>query len=102
MKFWCIADEETVRGFSLAGVAGCAVSSVAQAAAALEQATADPECGIVVLTQQVAAGIHEKVETLRLERERPLVVEIPGPEGPLPGRKSLRQFVREAVGFRVG
>ena len=102
MKFWCIADEETVRGFRLAGVGGCAVHTSAQAAAALEQATADPDCGIVVLTQQVAEGIRDKVAALRLERERPLIVEIPAPEGPLPGRKSLRQFVQEAVGIRLG
>jgi hypothetical protein len=30
------------------------------------------------------------------------VVEIPGPEGPIPGRKTLRQFVQEAVGVRIG
>jgi vacuolar-type H+-ATPase subunit F/Vma7 len=39
---------------------------------------------------------------IRLERDRLLIVEIPGPEGPLSGRKSLREFVQEAVGVSVG
>lgn len=102
MKFWCIADEETVRGFRLAGVSGQVVTTREQAAAAMAQAAAQTECGIIVLTHTVAEGIREQVESLRSERDHPLVVEIPGPEGPLPGRKSLRQFVQEAVGIRVG
>jgi vacuolar-type H+-ATPase subunit F/Vma7 len=102
VQFCCIADEETVRGFRLAGIAGHIVSNAAQAAAAVQQAAAKADCGIIVLTETVAAGIRQQVEMIRLERDRPLVVEIPGPAGPLAGRKSLRQFVREAVGIRVG
>jgi V/A-type H+/Na+-transporting ATPase subunit F len=101
VRFFCIADEDTVRGFRLAGVAGQAVTSVEQALAAVENALTQPDCAIIIVTQQTAAGIHEKVETIRLERDRPLIVEIPGPEGPLAGRKSLRQFVQEAVGMSV-
>lgn len=102
MKFFCIADEDTVRGFRLAGIAGQVVSTAEQAAVAVEAATARTDCGIIVLTEKVAAGIRQQVETIRLERDRPLIVEIPGPEGPLPERKSLRQFVQEAVGIHVG
>ena len=102
MKFCCIADEETVRGFRLAGIAGHVVNSAAEAAAAVQQAAAKADCGIIVLTETVAAGIRQQVETIRLERDRPLIVAIPGPGGRQPGRKSLRQFVQEAVGIRVG
>ncbi len=102
MKFCCIGDEETVRGFRLAGVAGEVVNAPGQAAAAVEKAAAQADCGILVLTEKVAAAIRRDVEAIRLERDRPLIVEIPGPEGPLPGRKSLRRFVQEAVGMRLG
>lgn len=102
MKFYCIADENTVRGFRLAGVDGQVVNSSPQAAAAVETLAAQPDCGILILTEKVAAGIRSQVERIRLERSRPLIVEIPGPEGPRPGRKSLRQFVQEAVGIKVG
>ncbi len=101
MNFCCIADEETVRGFRLAGITGHVVATAAQASAALEQAASQTDCGIIILTQQVAATIQHDVEAIRWERDRPLIVEIPGPEGPLLGRKSLRQFVQEAVGMRV-
>ncbi len=102
MTFYCIADEDTVRGFRLAGVAGQVVTTAQEAATAFEATAARPDCGIVILTEKVADGIRPQVETFRLERDRPLIVEIPGPKGPQPGRKSLRQFVQEAVGIRVG
>jgi V/A-type H+-transporting ATPase subunit F len=102
VKFCCIADEDTVRGFRLAGIAGQAVTTAPQAAAAVQQAIQRRDCGIIILTDTVASGIRSQVDTIRLERDQPLIVEIPGPDGPLPGRKSLRQLVQEAVGMRLG
>lgn len=102
MKFFCIADVDTVRGFRLAGIAGEVVGTSQQAAAAVQAATVRADCGIIVLTEAVASLIRQQVDMIRLERDRPLIVEIPVPGGPLPGRKSLRQFVQEAVGIRVG
>ncbi|MDE3068275.1 MAG: V-type ATP synthase subunit F [Verrucomicrobiota bacterium] len=101
MKFYCIADEDTVRGFRLAGVDGRVVTSAPQAATAVAALAAQPDCGILILTEKVAAGIRPQLAQIRLERSRPLVIEIPGPEGPVPGRRSLRQFVEEAVGVRI-
>jgi V/A-type H+-transporting ATPase subunit F len=102
VKFYCIADEDTVRGLRLAGVAGQAVATAQEAAAALATAAADRELGILILTQNVAASIRASVDTHRLERAQPLIVEIPGPTGPLAGHKSLRQVVQAAVGISVG
>lgn len=91
-----------MRGFRLAGVDGQVVTSVPQALAAVEALSARSDCGVLILTEKVAAGIRPQVDQIRLERSRPLMVEIPGPEGLMPGRKRLRQFVQEAVGMRVG
>jgi V/A-type H+-transporting ATPase subunit F len=102
VKFYCIADEDTVRGFRLAGVEGRAVKTPKEAQAALSAALDDAAIGILILTERVAADVCRQVEDVRSTRRRPLVVEIPGPEGPIPGRKTLRQFVQEAVGVRIG
>ncbi len=101
MRFYCIGDEETVRGFRLAGVAGWPVKTASEAAEALARVAAQPDVGIVLLTQKLAAGIRAQVDAFRLERDRPLLLEIPGPDGPLPERKSLRQLVHSAVGIRI-
>jgi V/A-type H+/Na+-transporting ATPase subunit F len=97
----CIADEDTVRGFRLAGVPGQAVTDPRQAAEAVAAVAARPECGMLILTEPVAAGVRAQVDALRLAQDRPLIVEIPGPAGPLAGRKGLRQLVQEAVGVRL-
>lgn len=102
MKFYCIADEDTVRGFRLAGIEGRAVTTLKEAQAALKAALDDAAIGILILTERVAADVRRQVDGVRSTRSRPLVVEIPGPEGPIPGRKTLRQFVQEAVGVRIG
>lgn len=101
MNHFCIGDEDTVRGFRLAGVAGRVATTAEETAAALAEAIGQPQCGIVILTEQVASGIRPQIEAVRLERDLPLVVEIPGSEGPIAGRKGLRQMVQEAVGVRV-
>ena len=88
MKYYCIADEDTVRGFQLAGVAGEAATLPAQSAAALHKAASQPDIGIVIL-----------IESLRQGQDRPLIVEIPGPLGSHPGQPSLTHFIRQAVGI---
>ena len=102
MKFYCIADEDTVRGFRLAGVQGEGVSAPAEAVAAIRLAARRKDLGVLIVTQAVAAQAREEVDAIRMTQSVPLVVEIPGPEGPMPGRKTLRQFVQEAVGIRIG
>jgi V/A-type H+-transporting ATPase subunit F len=101
VKFYCIGDEDTVRGFRLAGIDGQVVSSDAEAEAALQHAVGQTGIGVVIITDTVAADIRAQVDAIRLEREQPLVVEVPGPAGPLAGRKTLRQLVQEAVGIRI-
>lgn len=101
MRFFCIADEDTVRGFRLAGIEGQAVASSEEAGTAIEEALTQTDCGVIIITQKVAADISLKIKSIRAGMGHPLIVEIPGPEGPLPGRKSLKQFVQEAVGIRV-
>lgn len=101
MKFYCIGDEDTVRGFRLAGIDGQVVLTDQEAEAALEHVAGRADVGLVIINDVVAAGIREQVDAFRLEREQPLLVEIPGPQGPLAGRKTLRQLVHEAVGIRI-
>ncbi len=102
MKFYCIADEDTARGFRLAGIDTRVAATAEEARSAIDEMAGNPDCGVIIITEKVASLIRPLVEMIRLERERPLIVEIPGPEGPLPGRKSLREFVEEAVGVSVG
>ena len=101
MKFHCIADEDTVRGFRLAGVSGEVATDARSAAAAVQAATGQPDCGVIILTEKTADAIRPLLNQIRFERERPLIIEIPGPGGAPHERKNLRQLVQEAVGIRL-
>ena len=80
MKFYCIADKDTVRGFALAGVAGEVATDAKTAAAALDRAAENGEYGVIILTEGTASLIRAQVESMRLELSRTLIAEIPGPD----------------------
>ena len=102
MKFYCIGDEDTVRGLRLAGIAGRVAADAPQAAEAAAYAAAQGEYGVVIIAEKTAALIRPQLDALREKQDRPLFVEIPGAQGPLPGRKGLRRIVAEAVGISLG
>ncbi len=101
MKFFCIGDPDTAAGFRLAGVPVRIATTPEQTRAAVDEAAALPEYGVLIITEALADGIRSYIEAIRHGRERPLIVEVPGPGGPLPGRRTLREFVQEAVGMRI-
>jgi V/A-type H+-transporting ATPase subunit F len=101
VKFYCIADEDTARGFRLAGIGAQVAATAEEARIAIDEVSIRPDCGVIIITEKVAAWIRPQIEMVRLTRDRLLIVEIPGPEGPLSERKSLREFVQEAVGVSV-
>lgn len=76
LRFYCIGDEDTARGFRLAGVEGRAAAGAAETAAALALAAGRPDCGVIIITKAAAALARGKVEEIRLQRGRPLIVEI--------------------------
>jgi vacuolar-type H+-ATPase subunit F/Vma7 len=102
MNFQCIGDEDTVRGFRLAGVGGQVVVNPEQTAVALQRVVEAGDCGILFLGAAVAAGIRPQVDAIRFGGGTPLIVEIPGPGETTPSRKSLRQIVQEATGMDFG
>jgi vacuolar-type H+-ATPase subunit F/Vma7 len=97
-RCFCLADEDTIRGFRLAGVPGRAVASPREAAEALAWAREQPDCGLLILTEDVMISLGPPLDALQAERSRPIVVAIPGPGGPKAGREDLRQLVQRAVG----
>lgn len=101
MRFYCIGDEDTVTGFRLAGVEGCAARTPADALAALHSISTMPGLGIVIITERLAGSIREEVARFRSADAMPLIVEVPDRHGPLAERTDLARLVRRAVGVRI-
>ena len=101
MQFFVIGDRETVLGFRLAGVKGIAATDREETLNALKGALDRRDVGVILITENLASGIREEVEARLYGRGFPLVLEVPGPEGPGPGRLSVEDVVRKAVGMRL-
>lgn len=100
MRYYVIGDSDTVLGFAYAGVAGEVVADAAGARSALLRiANEEPET-IIIITDPIAESIREDVNRIRFDLTLPLVVQVPGPEGPME-KPSLLKLIQEAVGIRV-
>jgi vacuolar-type H+-ATPase subunit F/Vma7 len=66
MNIYCLADEDTVRGFRLAGIAGQAVTTPEQAAIAVNQIVTQPEINLLIITEQIYRNISGLIDTIRL------------------------------------
>ncbi len=101
MKLIVIGNQDTVWGFALAGVGGQIVTTPLQMNQAIDSALADPQVGIVLITEDVADMARQRVDYLTVRSATPLFVEIPGPAGPRPDRPTLSEVVRQTIGVRI-
>ena len=101
MSYYVLADEDTVLGFRYAGVPGEVVEGSEQAQRVFERVCGAGEYDIVILTEVVANSIREAVNHIRFKVQTPIVVEVPGPEGPVTDRPDLLKLTQEAVGLRL-
>ena len=101
LAYYLIADEDTVLGFRYAGVPGEVVSSAQEARDAFQHAVEKRRARILILTDVIAETIRDEVNAARTGETWPLVVEIPGPTGPMPGKRTLLELIQEAVGVRI-
>lgn len=101
MEMRVVGHPEAVLGFALVGVHGTAARTRDQANQALDEALQAPSVGIVLVTQDVAALIGERMEQLKLRSTVPLIVEIPGPDSDREERPPLSELIRRAIGVRI-
>ena len=102
MKMFLISDNvDTLTGMLLAGVEGCIVHERAELRKALEDAIANKENGIILLTEKFGREFPDIIDDVRLNRRLPLLIEIPDRHGT--GRKPdfITTYVSEAIGIKL-
>ena len=102
MKMYLISDNiDTMTGMRLAGIEGVVVHEKEELKAAIQNALADKETGILHLTEKFGREFPEIIDTVRLERRLPLLIEIPDPHGT--GRRPdfITSYVNEAIGLKL-
>lgn len=102
MKMYLISDNiDTYTGMRLAGVEGAVIHGKEQLKEELDKVLADKEIGIVLLTEKFGRDFPDIINTVKLERKLPLIVEIPDRHGT--GRKPnfITSYVNEAIGLKL-
>lgn len=102
MKMYLISDNiDTMTGMRLAGIEGVVVHEKEELKAALQNALADKEIGILLLTEKFGQEFPEIIDNVRLERRLPLLIEIPDRHGT--GRRPdfITSYVNEAIGLKL-
>jgi len=113
VDYYFIGDPELVIAFRFVGIGGTAVRGADDARAAFRRMTEGwdqtagtvlpgiEKCQVLILTEEVADWAGDYLINWQLSDRYPLIVEIPGMMGRLPGRKSLVESIREAIGIHV-
>lgn len=104
MDYFFLGDAELVTAFRFVGIDGLVVNSAIGAQEAFSRITGTPQhesCQVLILTEEVADWLGDMLIKWQLMDRYPLVVEMPGFMGRLPGRKTLVDSIREAIGVRV-
>ena len=111
MEYYIIGERELVLAFALVGVKGTYATNRNQALDAFNKVTgrsgmvSAPVSSdipkILILTEDVSVMLEEEVSEWQMQGKFPLIVEIPGLQGKISGKKSLTESIREAVGIHV-
>lgn len=111
MQYFVIGERELVLAFALVGVQGSVAVTHDEALEAFNKITgrggkfAAPVDGgrpkVLILTENVTVMLEQEVLDWQKGGDYPLIVEIPGLQGHLQGKKTLTDAIREAIGVQV-
>lgn len=105
MKIVSITDPATANGLKLAGVKEAhETDDSGEAEKILRRTLEEKEVGIIILTEKLAENMGENLDELKQKKTEitPIIIEIPGKEGPVPERREIiDKLVKRAVGIKV-
>ncbi len=103
MRFYLISDNiDTQIGMRLAGIDGVVVHEPEEVVAELNRAfTSSEDIGAVLITEKLVKLCPDLIYDYKLNRKRPLIVEIPDRHGSSEVSESIARYVKEAVGITI-
>ncbi|MCI9127607.1 MAG: ATP synthase subunit F [Eubacterium sp.] len=102
MKMYLISDNvDTLTGMRLAGVEGEIAHGPKETKTAVEKVLEDKKLGILLITEKLSFEIPEIIDEIKLNRKRPLVVEIPDRHGSGRQENFITTYINEAIGIKL-
>lgn len=101
MTFYLISDNhDTLVGMRLAGIDGVVVEGKEQLKKTLETVAEDENVGIILITEKLVPLAKEQINDIKLNRSRPLILEVPDRHGSK-GGSSIVNYIRDAIGVKL-
>ena len=102
MRFHLISDnKDTLVGMRLSGIPGVVVHKENELREALNGALQDEDIAVILITENLVKLCREYIYDLKLNRARPLIVEIPVRHGNGSVKDSITKYVRDAIGIKI-
>ncbi|MCI9272757.1 MAG: ATP synthase subunit F [Clostridiales bacterium] len=102
MHFYLISDNiDTIVGMRLAGIDGVLVHEDEEVRNALSEVMEMEDVAVILMTERLVKLCPELVYDLKLNRQRPLIVEIPDRHGNGRAKDSITKYVRDAIGVKI-
>lgn len=102
MRFYLISDNvDTQVGMRLAGIEGVVVHEAEEFKKVLNETIERDDIAVVLITETLLSLCPDMIYDLKLNRKRPLIVEIPDRHGNGRTKDSITRYVREAIGVKI-
>ena len=102
MKFYALSDNVyTAMGMRLAGIEGEVLHTAEEVSEAIKRLAADPQIGIVLMTEKLVNACPETIYRYKLSQKRPLIVEVPDRHGKGDVSQMIERYVGEAIGVQL-
>lgn len=102
MQFYLISDNvDTQLGMRLAGIDGVVVHEEDEVKKAISDVIDNPDIAIILMTEKLVTLCNSFVYDLKLNRKRPLIVEIPDRHATSQITTAISRYVHEAIGIKI-
>ena len=102
MKFFLISDNvDTKMGMRFAGVDGVVVHEEDEVRRELTKAMEREDVAVILMTEHLVSLRPELIYDLKLNRKKPLIVEIPDRHGNGRTKDSITKYVQDAIGVKL-
>ncbi len=102
MKYFLISDNmDTLAGMRMVGVEGIVVQEEKEVRKAIEEASADPEIGLILIASQLFRKYRSMIFHYKLHQRQPLIVEMPDRHSGDNVADGIKQYIAEVVGIKL-
>ena len=102
MKFYLISDNvDTKMGMRFAGIPGVVVHEEDEVRREITEAMEREDIAVILMTEKLVKLCPDLIYDLKLNRKKPLIVEIPDRHGNGRTKDSITKYVQDAIGVKL-